>query len=237
MNEKIINKMSHIVANTMKSFQSDFENWDKPYVATADESKFPMLWIVAKTHTYLLKLGGYEEIFNNDEAARYAYAQGGDPYTVYLSWLGGDKIYLITQEDVKETTEKAAHSVIRDMVTPVVVRWKAKNGPLPKNFKLPIRFNNLSLSKLKEMFRTEEGREGNTLIKTLHNFRNYRRTALDHYLQLSYNPGWKEFTFCEYRNGKQGLVGGVIFHGWPETGYQENYAVQLTPSYGWSIHT
>lgn len=229
--------MTNIVADIMKSFQTDFFDYDKPYIEAADESKFPMLWIVAQSHTYLLRLGEYGQVFNENESARYAYAQGRDPFTAYLGWLGGDKIFLITEDEVKETTEKAAREIIRDIVTPVVVRWKEQNGALPNNFKLPIRFRNIKLSQLKEMFRVEEGREGNTLLKTLHNFRNYRRCADNHYLELSYNPGFKEFVFAEYTNGKQGLVGGVVFHGWPETGYKENYAVQLTPSYGWSVHT
>lgn len=237
MNEKIINRMTNIVADIMRSYQSDFTDYDKPYIEAANESKFPMLWIVAPTHTYLLRLGDYEEEFNNEESVRYAYAQGSDPFTAYLGWLGGDKIFLITKDEVKETTEKAAHEVIRDMVTPVIENCKAKNGPLPHNFKMPIRFKNITLSKLKEMFRAEENREKNTLIEAIRGIRNYRKTADDHYYELSYNPGYNEFTFCEYWNGKQGLVGGIIFHGWPETGYQENYAVQLTPSYGWSRHT
>lgn len=71
MNEKIINRMTNIVADLMKSFQSDFTKYDKPYIETADESKFPMLWIVGESHTHLLRLGDYDEHFNNDEAARY----------------------------------------------------------------------------------------------------------------------------------------------------------------------
>lgn len=145
MNEKIINRMTNIVADLMKSFQSDFTKYDKPYIETADESKFPMLWIVGESHTHLLRLGDYDEHFNNDEAARYAHAQGSDPFTAYLDWLGGDKIFLITKDEVKETTEKAAREVIRDVVTPVVENWKAKNGPLPKNFKMPVRFKNITL--------------------------------------------------------------------------------------------
>lgn len=33
------------------------------------------------------------------------------------------------------------------------------------------------------------------------------------------------------------MNGGIIFHGLPDTGYQQNGSVQLTPSYGWQIHT
>lgn len=56
--------MSNIVADVMTSFQSDFENFDRPYIENADSSKFPMIWIVGKSHTHLLNLGEYEEHFS-----------------------------------------------------------------------------------------------------------------------------------------------------------------------------
>lgn len=45
--------------------------------------------------------------------------------------------------------------------------------------------------------------------------------------------------YFEVRCGDNSLSmnGGLIFHGWPEEGYRENLSVQLTQSYGWSIHT
>lgn len=58
---KIIQTMSNIVADVMTSFQSDFENFDRPYIENAYNSKFPMIWIVGKSYTYLLHLGEYEE--------------------------------------------------------------------------------------------------------------------------------------------------------------------------------
>lgn len=38
-------------------------------------------------------------------------------------------------------------------------------------------------------------------------------------------------------DGSVSLAGGMIFHGFPDEGYKQNGSVQLTPSYGWSIHT
>ena len=37
---KIIQTMSNIVADVMTSFQSDFENFDRPYIENAYNSKF-----------------------------------------------------------------------------------------------------------------------------------------------------------------------------------------------------
>lgn len=59
--------MSNIVADVMTSFQSDFENFDRPYIENAYNSKFPMIWIVGKSYTYLLHLGEYEENFRENE--------------------------------------------------------------------------------------------------------------------------------------------------------------------------
>lgn len=38
----ILNKMAEIVDNTMTSFQSDFEKYDRLYIES-DEVKFPMI--------------------------------------------------------------------------------------------------------------------------------------------------------------------------------------------------
>ena len=47
----------------------------------------------------------------------------------------------------------------------------------------------------------------------------------------------KSFSFYEeYRDGRIGICGGIIFHGTPGN-YVENGSVQLQPTYGWQIHT
>ena len=38
-------------------------------------------------------------------------------------------------------------------------------------------------------------------------------------------------------DGSRSMNGGMIFHGFPGEGYQQNGSVQLSRSYGWSIHT
>lgn len=47
------------------------------------------------------------------------------------------------------------------------------------------------------------------------------------------------FTFRETRidDPTLAIFGGIVFHGTPETGYQENGSCCITPTYGWSIHT
>jgi len=46
------------------------------------------------------------------------------------------------------------------------------------------------------------------------------------------------FLFGIYReDGSLSMNGGIIFHGFPNGGYVENGSVQLSPNYGWHIHT
>lgn len=144
---------------------------------------------------------------------------------------------MIELDGVREITEKQAREVCRDIVIPVAEKWIKENGPLPTKVQVPVKFFNITLSKIKELIRECEAHNDNSLIEIFRRFHNYRRVAKDQYIQISYNPGYNEFTFCEYTDEKQGLVGGIIFHGWPETGYMVNGSYQMEPTYGWSSHT
>lgn len=124
-----------------------------------------------------------------------------------------------------------------DYVNPAVQEWIAENGPLPANTKVPVIIRGVSITKLKELVADCRKHNNDSLMDCLRRFHNYLRVAADQYIEVHYNSAWKEFTFSEYTNGKEGLVGGIIFHGWPETGYQTNGSVQLDPHYGWSTHT
>lgn len=51
-------------------------------------------------------------------------------------------------------------------------------------------------------------------------------------LHTDYDP--LSFFFIQrYKDGRQGLVGGLIYHGSPD----ESFSVQLVPKIGWQIHT
>ena len=233
----LLASMKTIVAQTMTSFQSDFENYDRPYIENADCSMFPMIWIVGKCHTHLLYLGEYNKNFSENEVARFAYVQGGNPFISYLAAIGNDRLFLIEPNEIREITEKQAREVCRDIATSVAEKWIKENGPLPTKVQVPVKFFNITLSKIKELICECEAHNNNSLIEIFRRFHNYRRVAKDQHIQISYNPGYNEFIFCEYTNGKQGLVGGIIFHGWPETGYMINDSFQIEPTYGWSSHT
>lgn len=237
MNEAIIKQMSNIVADVMTSFQSDFENYDKLYIEKAEACQFPMIWIVGASHTHLLKLGSYKELFFNNESARFIYVQEGNGFDAYLNMYPNDHIFIIGKDKVSEVSLDQAKEAVHDYMMPAVKEWEDCNGSLPKRCKVKVKLNNISISKLKQLICDCEAHNDTSLVDALRGFHRYRQMSSDHYIQVSYNPAYNEFGFCEYINGKSGLVGGIIFHGWKETGYQENYAVQLTPCYGWSKHT
>lgn len=237
MKTDILNKMVEIVANTMTSFQSDFEDYDRKYIESV-EVKFPMIWIVGTSHTYLLKLGEYKDWVFKNESVRYDYVAGNNQFDYYLTnYVKNDRLFLITENDVNEINCQQAKSAIQDYVAPAVQAWIEQNGPLPQKTKVPIQIHNISLSKLKALITDCRKHGDDSLLSCLKRFHRYRRVATNQHIQVSYNPGYNEFTFCEVTNGSIGLVGGIIFHGWSETGYQSNGSVQLSPQYGWSIHT
>mgnify|MGYP000394014763 CR=1 FL=1 len=72
---EILNKMAEIVAATMTSFQSDFEKYDAGYISREGVKAFPFLWMVAPTHTYLLKLADFKEEYFWNEVLRYDIAR------------------------------------------------------------------------------------------------------------------------------------------------------------------
>lgn len=238
MNDAIIKQMEKIVAEVMTSYQSDFENYDKRYIEKAETCHFPMIWIVSEAHTHLLKLGGYKDLFFNNEFARLGYAQGDNGFDCYLNITNsGDHIFIIEQNDIREISLDQAEEAIRDYTIPVVKEWEDLNGPLPKRCKVEVKLSNISISKLKELIRDCQEHGDTSLIDSLKGFHRYRKISSDHYIRVNYSPGCNRFGFCEFINGRPNLVGAIVFHGWKETGYTENCSAQLTLCYGWSMHT
>ncbi len=231
--------MRNIVADVMTSFQSDFENHDRPYIEST-AAKFSMLWVVGQSHTWLARLGEYETDFNENVATRYEYSQSGlECYTAYIDYKhSDDKIFLITDNDVREISEYFAKEVIRDICIPVIEKWKALHGPLPKA-KVKVKIHNISLSELKMLIQECREHGDDSLLECLKRFHSYRQLAESHIIDVYWQGkrGIKEFSFYETIDGRNNLGGAIVFHGWPETGYQENFAMQLSPSYGWSTHT
>lgn len=48
---------------------------------------------------------------------------------------------------------------------------------------------------------------------------------------------FKEEYLREDLRDREGIFGGIIYHGCEKDGYRTNGSVMIAPSYGWSIHT
>lgn len=238
MKKSLIAKMKAVVEAHMEMFKTDFYKYDMPYIKAATPEKFPVIWIVSRLHTYLLKLGSYKEQFERDERTRFAYADGDDTFSSYFtpySLDSDDLIYLITERGLSLITAEDALKLIKQITESVVEAWVAEHGPLPSS-KVRVRLHNITISQLKTLIKDCETHGDNSLLLCMKRFHRYVQQTKDHWVDITYHSGGC-FSFTENIGTRKGLVGAIKFHGWPETGYQTNNSIQLTPAYGWSTHT
>ncbi len=236
----ILNKMAEVVANTMTSFHSDFEKYDKEYIIKEGVHAFPFLWMVHKSHTYLIRLSDIRKYYFEKEAFRYDIAQ-------QTSWIHGflwsgcsqvtEDIYYVTKDNVTQISLEQARNIANDAIELAVTAWEQEHEKLPTKFKVRVEIGGISFSKLKELILDCRNHNDDSLLNCMKRFHNYRQQAKDHKVSVWFNERNNEFSFAEMINGECRLNGGVIFHGWPESGYQENNSVQLVPKYGWASHT
>lgn len=235
---KILKQMKAVVADTMTSFQSDFFDYDKLQIE-GQEFKFPAIWIVGKSHTHLLRIGNYKEYFFEAESVRYDYLYDRNPFSYFFASTSyaQDKWFLITESGLQLINQKQAKAAIMDYVNPAVQEWIAQNGPLPKLTKVPVKLNGITISKLKELVADCRRHGNDSLMGCLMRFHQYARVAANQCVSVTYHDHSNQFTFCHWINGNMKTLGGIVFHGWPETGYEINGSVQIEPHYGWSSHT
>lgn len=234
----IIKQMETVVTNVMRRYQSDFFHGDKPLIE-GSIFKFPAIWIIGESHTHLLLIGNYKDRFFEMEGIRYDYLYNHNPYSYFLDsdYYRSDKWYLITEKGLQPINQKQAKAAIMDYVNPAVQEWIAENGPLPKLTRVSVKLRGISISKLKELVSDCRNHGNDSLMECLMRFHRYTRVAADQFVEVSYHNQYNEFRFCHYINGRPNTAGGIVFHGWPETGYQTNGSVQIEPHYGWSTHT
>lgn len=152
------------------------------------EFKFPAIWIVGESHTHLLALGNYKDVFYREESIRFAYIREHNPYQFYLNdrYFANDRWFLITEDALQPINREQAKSAIMDYVTPVVNAWVAENGPLPKNDRLKIKIINISIDELKALIADCRSHGNDSLMDCLKRFRLYSRSASDQYIEVSY---------------------------------------------------
>lgn len=231
--------MVDVVEEKMRRFQTDFYDYDKPRVEECAAKEFPFLWIVSELHTYMISLGSYEEDFFNNFSTRNAYADGNDGISFYLespTLHTTDRLFLITEDKIWEVDVNQARAAVKDYTIPAYEKWKELNGELIKTY-VKIKFEFISFGELRKLIQDCDNHGDDSLLSIFKRFKQRRAVAEDHKIIIGYNPYANEFSYKEYYNGDTRLVGGIVFHGWPETGYQQNGSVQLVPQYGWASHS
>lgn len=236
--EQLLQQMEAVVADVMKNYQSDFFQYDKPRIASP-EFKFPAIWIVGESHAHRLELGNYKDLFFEAESVRYNYLREPNPYKYFLneSYFAKDKWFLITENGLQSINREQAKAAIEDYVTPAVKAWEEENGPIPRLTKVPVKFKGITFNELKALIADCRAHGDDSLLECFKRRQTSCRVAANQYAVITWHKSWNEFTFCEYVNDEEGLEGHIVFHGWPETGYQTNGAIQIDPRYGWSSHT
>lgn len=231
--------MADVVEQKMRRFQTDFTDYDKPRVEDCEAKEFPFLWIVSDLHTHMISLGNYEEAFFSSMSTRNAYAKGDDGISFLLDphfLKSDDRLFLITEDKIWETNVDGARAAIKDYTIPAYEKWKELNGEI-KVKRVTVKFDLISLSKLKEIIRDCHNHNDDSLMGIFRGFHKKRCVAEDHTVIVKYAWWDNEFICSDYYNGEVHMIAHVKFHGWPETGYQTNGSIQLDPHYGWSSHT
>ena len=240
MRQEIIDKMSQIVKETMTMFQSDFE-CDLEMLSEY-EGKF--IWQVAPTHTHLhLCSKEYLDKQLESEVALYDFCQGNTWADACINGSMRDDLFYRYDDETglfeicSQQDAKAAWDISK---TAALNRWQLYNQKaLPTDFKVRVEFGDNEVRRyFIEQLRFARQHNDSSLLNCVKRFHNYRKVSSKQRIVISRDFSERSFLFCEdYGNGRWGLNGGIIFHGYPEEGYKENCSVQLTPSYGWSIHT
>ena len=236
--DNILQQMADVVEATMTNYKSDFYNVDKGIIESK-EFKFPVIWIVGQSHTHMFQLGNFKDAFFAWESLRYDYLRNSNPWSYFFNekLYTKDKWFLITGNGLQPINLDQAKAAIKDYVTPAVNAWVKEHGPLSRLTKVQVKFKDITFNELKALIADCRAHGNDSLLECFKMRHKSCRVADDQFYVITWHKAWNEFTFCEYINGNAGLAGHIVFHGWPETGYQTNGAIQLDPRYGWSSHT
>lgn len=195
------------------------------------------IWVVKSSGTDLIKIDADFLLRQMDsEAFRYTFAQEALYNDIIVDCPNGH-IILFSGSGMKFISKRYAELLWRHRRAEVEAMYvKQTNQQLPKNFKVRVRFDCPISYVLGELrYAREHGDE--SLMNCFKGLRDRLKVSDDHTMVVSRDFTEHSFLFCEEYLGRCLLGGGIIFHGFPETGYKQNGSVLLEPKYGWSIHT
>lgn len=228
----------------------DFHKYDVPSIyKAADEDLFPLIWNPYQYGTHASYLGGYDTAYFEDETERYLEAQCVNPFMISLKYMTLDSIYLVEREvtgrhkrkyTLRIITKEQAREVIRDICTPIRVEWKQnadESEQLPDKFKVKVSLFGIKPHELIKLFKEEERYNSTKLRDYFRGFQRLAQMGRSHHINVHWGGKRDGFYFEDIYKGIVRYNGGLVFHGWPDTGYMQNGSVQLDPCYGWSKHT
>lgn len=198
------------------------------------------LWIVyGKFYTRLVKCSKEFILnsLNNDQSSKYFFARNG--WKLNVPDCGSPKYYLHygDSEELVESNLQQVSMFTNQLYDSAVKRWKE----LGNNFPTQLTIGSINFlcedSYVKEQLAYAEQHDDNSLKNIFESFKKRPRCNDSHEITVSRDFAERSFIFTEFIGGKHKLSGGIIFHGYPDEGYKENYSVQLSQTFGWSIHT
>lgn len=168
------------------------------------------------------------------EQPRYNYARNG--WTLMTMW-GEQRFfwYEPSKDKMVEVSKQQAAENGQLQYKMAVAEWEAAGNHFPTELKVTLDVK--CPMYLDEQMKYAELHNDTSLSDIITRLENRPRCAKKHRVVIAEDFTKRSFIFTEYINDRISLNGGIIFHGYPEEGYKENYSVQLSPAYGWQMHT
>ena len=221
-----------------KFCHNDFDKYDLEYIKDSYE---PFFWSVREYGTTLCSIGPtrMNKLFEN-EASRFQIFRDSDAPIGSLKYISdkgkvffydGFQLVQIQPVEVEVIYANIWYNEIERMKDRYPVDFSMCDKPLE------IRMGDCVADRLNESKEFAKSINDTSLEECLKRLSKHSRLGLDHFITLMSDFTEHGYTFYEQLNGECRLAGGIIYHGNPNEGYKENDSVQLTPSYGWHIHT
>ena len=233
MKREIIKQMIQIAG----SERADDLSYD---IAVLKDYEEQFVWSISGTTCTALQLCSKEIIkFQlNTESGRYRYARDGhrlwicdhdDSKYYWCGAKGSNQLIEITRTQAENWSGMQYEEALQE--------WKADGNEFPTRLIVGELKINCPATYLEEQLQYAKKHNDNSLDNILKRLSDRPRCADNHYIHIDKDFAERSFIFTEFINGKVEMRGGIIFHGYPDEGYKENCSVQLTPLYGWQVHT
>lgn len=173
----------------------------------------------------------------NTERGKYNYANNGFCF-MFQTW--GEPRFFIYKAggslQLDEASEQEAREFCKKQYEDALAEWRADGNEFPEQTEIgDLQYN--CMKEIQKQLKYANEHNDNSLRDILSRLMHRPRVADDHYIVIGKDFTDRSFTFTEFINGTAEMRGGIIFHGYPDEGYKENYSVQLSKSYGWQMHT